>query len=258
VTVDVENLVVRYGPAVAVDGVSLRLDPGERVALIGPNGAGKTSLLNAVCGIVRPAAGRVRIGGEDVTGASPGAIVRRGVSQVPEGRQVFPSLPVEANLLLGAFGRFFRLELVSSTVAYLRRREEVAARLERVYALMPALRELRERPAGQTSGGEQQMVAIGRALMAEPSVLAIDELSLGLGPIVVQSLARFLRTLNEERGVAILLVEQNARLAFELCERAYVLEAGRVVLGGPSSELARRPEVRNAYLGGGIEPVQQR
>jgi branched-chain amino acid transport system ATP-binding protein len=250
---DVEGLVVRYGPATAVDGVSLRLEAGERVALIGPNGAGKTSLLSAVCGVLRPAAGTVRVAGEDVTGAAPRELVRRGVSQVPEGRQVFPTLPVEANLLLGAFGRFFRLELVSSTLAYLRRRDEVQERLERVYSLLPALRELRERPAGQTSGGEQQMVAIGRALMADPRVLAIDELSLGLGPLVVQALARFLRELNETEGVAILLVEQNARLAFELCERAYVLEAGRVVLEGPSTELERRPELRGAYLGGGLE-----
>jgi branched-chain amino acid transport system ATP-binding protein len=248
--IEVDGLVVRYGPAVAVDGVSLRVDAGERVALIGPNGAGKSSVLNAVCGVVRPAAGRVRVDGDDVTGATPNAVVRRGVSQVPEGRQVFPTLPVEANLLLGAYGRFFRHEVVSSTLRYLGRKAEVEERLERVYTLMPKLRELRERPAGLTSGGEQQMVAIGRALMAGPRVLAIDELSLGLAPVVVQSLTAFLRELNEEHGVAILLVEQNALLAFELCERAYVLEAGRLVLEGPSAELQRRPEVRGAYLGG--------
>ena len=249
---EVDELVVRYGPAVAVDGVSLALDAGERVALIGPNGAGKSSLLNAVCGVVRPAAGRVRVDGDDVTGASPGAVVRRGVTQVPEGRQVFPTLPVEANLLLGAFGRHFRSEIVSSTLRYVRRRSEIRARLERVYELMPKLRELRQRPAGQTSGGEQQMVAIGRALMAEPRLLAVDELSLGLAPLVVQQLSEFLVELNEQ-GVAILLVEQNALLAFEVCERAYVLEAGRIVLEGPSADLARNEAVRAAYLGGGLE-----
>jgi branched-chain amino acid transport system ATP-binding protein len=249
----VEDLVVTYGPAVAVDGVSLELAEGERVALVGPNGAGKSSLLNAICGLVKPAAGRVQVGGRDVTGAAPGRIVRLGVTQVPEGRQVFPTLPVEANLLLGAYGRDFRREPISATVRYVRRRSAIAERLERVYALLPALRELRARPAGQTSGGEQQMVAIGRALMAEPRLLAVDELSLGLAPLVVQSLSAFLRKLNEDEGVALLLVEQNALLAFELCERAYVLEAGRSILSGTSAELEKNELVRRAYLGGGLE-----
>ena len=250
---EVEGLVVEYGPAIAVDGVSLSLAPGERVALIGPNGAGKSSLLNAVCGLTKPAAGRVRVSGRDLTGRAPGEVVRAGLTQVPEGRQVFPTLPVEANLLLGAYGREFRHELVTATLRFLGRRAEIAERLERVYALMPKLRELRERPAGQTSGGEQQMVAIGRALMAEPRLLAVDELSLGLAPLIVQSLAEFLLRLNEEEGVALLLVEQNAVLAFELCPRAYVLEAGRLVLEGPSDELQRNETVRSAYLGGGLE-----
>ena len=247
---EVDELIVQYGPAVAVDVVSIQLDAGERVALIGPNGAGKSSLLNAVCGIVKPAGGVVRIDGRDVTGDSAGAIVRLGISQVPEGRQVFPTLPVEANLLLGAYGRDFGAEPISATIRYLGRRGQIQERLERIYGLLPALRELRDRPAGQTSGGEQQMVAIGRALMAEPRLLAIDELSLGLGPIVVQGLSEFLLKLNEEEGVAVLLVEQNALLALELCERAYVVEAGRVVLSGPSSELRENPQVQAAYLGG--------
>jgi branched-chain amino acid transport system ATP-binding protein len=250
---EVDGLVVQYGPAVAVDGVSLTLTAGERVALIGPNGAGKTSLLNAVCGLVRPAAGRVRVNGRDLTGRSPGEIVRAGLTQVPEGRQVFPTLPVEANLLLGAYGREFRHELVRATVRYLRRRAEIGERLERMYSLMPKLRELRARPAGQISGGEQQMVAIGRALMAEPRLLAVDELSLGLAPLVVQSLGDFLLRLNEDEGVALLLIEQNAVLAFELCSRAYVLEAGRLVLAGSSHELQRDETVRSAYLGGGLD-----
>ena len=249
----VDELVVQYGPAVAVDGVSLDLQAGERVALIGPNGAGKSSLLNAACGIVKPAAGSVRIGDRDVTGASPGEIVRLGVSQVPEGRQVFPTLPVESNLLLGAYGRDFRFEPILATVRYLRRRAQIQERLERVYTLLPKLHELRRRPAGQTSGGEQQMVAIGRALMAEPRLLAIDELSLGLAPVVVQGLSQFLLKLNEDEGVALLLVEQNALLAFELCERAYVLEAGRAVLSGTSEELRENRLVQAAYLGGGLE-----
>ncbi|MGH3080257.1 MAG: ABC transporter ATP-binding protein [Gaiellaceae bacterium] len=250
---EVYSLVVQYGPAVAVDGVSLDLDEGERVALIGPNGAGKSSLLNAVCGIVKPAAGAVWVGGAEVTGHSPGDIVRRGVSQVPEGRQVFPTLPVESNLLLGAYGRDFRFEPILATLRYLRRRGEIQERLERVYGLLPKLHELKDRPAGQTSGGEQQMVAIGRALMAEPRLLAIDELSLGLAPIVVQGLSEFLLKLNEDEGVALLLVEQNALLAFELCERAFVLEAGRSVLSGTSAELRENSLVQAAYLGGGLE-----
>ena len=246
-----EDVVIRYGQSMAVDGVSLAVGSGERVALIGPNGAGKTSVLNAACGVIRPAAGRVEIDGRVLTGATPAAVVRRGISQVPEGRHVFATLPVEANLLLGAYGRVFRLEIVSSTIRYLRSKGDVREQLERVYELLPKLRELRERPAGRTSGGEQQMVAIGRALMARPRLLAIDELSLGLAPVLVQSLAEFLVRLNEEEGVAILLVDQSAALAFSLCERAYVLETGRVVLEGPSGELEGRSEVRSAYLGGG-------
>jgi branched-chain amino acid transport system ATP-binding protein len=248
-----EDVVIRYGQAVAVDGVSLAVGSGERVALIGPNGAGKTSVLNAACGVIRPAAGRVEIDGRVLTRATPAAVVRRGISQVPEGRHVFATLPVEANLLLGAYGRVFRLEIVSSTLRYLRSKRDVREQLERVYELLPKLRELRERPAGRTSGGEQQMVAIGRALMARPRLLAIDELSLGLAPVLVQSLAEFLVRLNEEEGVAILLVDQSAALAFSLCERAYVLETGRIVLDGASRDLEGRSEVRSAYLGRGPE-----
>ena len=237
----------------ALDGVSLTLGAGERVALIGANGAGKSSLLNAVCGVVRPAGGSVRVAGDDVTGRTPNHVVRRGVTQVPEGRQVFPSLPVEANLLLGAFGRSFRTEIVDLDAPLpppprTRRGSGWTA----IYTLLPKLHELRDRPAGRTSGGEQQMVAIGRALMAEPRALAIDELSLGLAPMVVEQLAEFLRRLNDEERVAILLVEQNAlaRLRpLRACVRARRRAA--IVAGGRERGDPGHPEVHSAYLGGG-------
>jgi len=170
---EVDDVVVRYGRAVAVDGVSLRIAARERVALIGPNGAGKTSLLNAVCGVVRPAAGHVRVDGDDVTGATPAAVVRRGISQVPEGRHVFATLPVEANLLLGAYGRLFSLEIVSSTLRYVRSRSDVRDRLERVYDLLPQLRDLRER-----AGTDE--LPDGVAAVEQPSLGAIDEGQAGL------------------------------------------------------------------------------
>jgi len=250
---EVDELTVKYGRAVAVEAFSLTLHAGERVTLIGPNGAGKSSLLNAICGMAKPANGRVRIDGRDVTGMSAGRLVGMGVTQVPEGRQVFPSLSVEANLLLGAYGRWSRGSLVLGLGRYLSAGARVADQLDRIYSLLPKLRDLRERPAGRTSGGEQQMVAVGRALMAEPRLLAIDELSLGLAPLVVNELAAFLRQLNEDEGVAILLVEQNARLALDLCPRAYVLESGRCRASGESVRLREEGLLESVYLGGAPE-----
>jgi branched-chain amino acid transport system ATP-binding protein len=215
---EVSELVVRYGQATALDGVSLRVERGEMVALIGPNGAGKTTLLNTVCGLLAPASGTYRVDGR--------------VAQVPEGRQLFADMSVEDNLRLGAW-----------TVSAARRSPDP------VLALFPQLPPLRRRLAGTLSGGEQQMVAVGRALMAQPDLLAVDELSLGLAPMVVDDLAEHLVRLNRERGMAVLLVEQNARLALEICPRAYVLEAGRITLSGKSSELAQSPAVQAAYLG---------
>jgi branched-chain amino acid transport system ATP-binding protein len=216
----VSGLVVRRGAAVALDGVGIEVGRGEMVALIGPNGAGKSTLLDAVAGIVKPAAGRIELDGR--------------LALVPEGRQLFAELTVEDNLRVGAWR--------------VRDRDP-----EPVYRLFPQLRELRRRLAGTLSGGEQQMVAVGRALMARPDLLAVDELSLGLAPLVVDRLAEHLARLNREQGMAVLLVEQNARLALDLCARAYVLEAGRVALAGPSADLERSPAVRAAYLGGGLE-----
>ena len=194
---------------------------GEMVALVGPNGAGKSTLLNAISGIVRPAAGRIELRGR--------------VSQVPEGRQLFGDLTVEDNLRVGAWS--------------VKQRDP-----EPIYQLLPRLRELRGRLAGTLSGGEQQMVAVGRALMARPDLLAVDELSLGLAPLVVKTLADHLLELNRDSGTAVLLVEQNARLALDLCPRAYVLEAGRVALSGPAEELRRSAAVQAAYLGGAVDP----
>lgn len=216
---EVRDLKVRYGSAVALDGVSLDVGDGEMVALVGPNGAGKTTLVNAISGLVRVAGGTVTVQGR--------------VAHVPEGRQLFPELSVDDNLRLGGW--------VSG------QRDPAA-----IYELFPKLRELRRRQAWTLSGGEQQMVAVGRALMAEPLLLAVDELSLGLAPLVVEDLARHLVELNRSRGMAVLLIEQNARLALEICERGYVLEAGRVAMSGSCADLRRSEAVQRSYLGGAV------
>jgi branched-chain amino acid transport system ATP-binding protein len=221
--IEVQDLVVRYGPATALDQVSLHVDDGEMVALIGPNGAGKSTLVNTLSGILKPAAGTVSVRGR--------------LAHVPEGRQVFGDLTVEDNLRLG--GRRYRERDTGP-----------------VHAILPRLTELRHRRAGTLSGGEQQMVAVGRALMSRPDVLAVDELSLGLAPLVVADLVKHLRDLNEQRGLAVLLIEQNARLALDLCARAYVLEAGRIVAEGPSAELARDDRLAAAYLGGVVADAE--
>jgi branched-chain amino acid transport system ATP-binding protein len=212
----IDDLVVRYGSAVALDGASLEVGAGEMVALVGPNGAGKSTLINTISGLLEPSSGTVRCEGR--------------VAQVPEGRQMFPDMSVEDNLVLGGWS--------------IRNRD-----LSEVFDLLPALARMRRRQAGRLSGGEQQMVAVGRALMAKPDLLAIDELSLGLAPLVVAELADHLRRLNRERGTAVLLVEQEVTLAFDVCPRACVLEAGRVIASGQSAELAQSEEVRRAYFG---------
>jgi branched-chain amino acid transport system ATP-binding protein len=220
---EVEELVVRYGSATALDGISLNMQRGEMVALIGPNGAGKTTLLNTLCRLLQPSSGRF--------------MVRGRIAQVPEGRQLFADMRVADNLRLGAWTR--------------RNRDPSS-----VFELFPPLMQLRERIAGTLSGGEQQMVAVGRALMAEPDLLAVDELSLGLAPRVVDDLAEHLVQLNRQRGMSVLLVEQNARLALDICARAYVLEAGRIALSGTSAELRQSPAVQAAYLGAATDEIQ--
>jgi len=218
--IQVESLCVQYGAAIALDGVSLHVSAGEKVALIGANGAGKSTLLNALSGIVAKKSGTIRIDGR--------------WAHVPEGRQLFSELSVEDNLRLGAFCASDR------NPAW-------------IYELLPELAPRRRQRAGSLSGGQQQMVAIGRGLMARPDVLAIDEMSLGLAPLVVQRLAAQLLRLNSERGLALLLVEQSARLALSLCDRAYVFETGRVVAQGAAAELRDSPFVERAYLGGPLE-----
>ncbi|WP_018112286.1 ABC transporter ATP-binding protein [Thermus igniterrae] len=230
----VERLCVRYGPLEAVRGVGFALREGEALALIGPNGAGKTSVLRGLLGLAR-AEGRVVLEGQELKGRSPEALLRLGLVLVPEGRALFPGLSVEDNLLLGGFTRF-------------RRGENLGPDLERVYALFPRLKERRRQLAGTLSGGEQQMLAIGRALMARPRILLLDEPSLGLAPLMVREIYRILAELKRQ-GVTLLLVEQNAKMALSLADRGLVLEAGEVALEGPAELLRQDRRVVEAYLG---------
>jgi branched-chain amino acid transport system ATP-binding protein len=228
----VEKLDVRYGAIHAVRGVSFEVQAGEIVTLIGSNGAGKSTLLRAVSGLVRASAGRVRLAGGDVTNARPEEIVARGCSHVPEGRRIFANLTVLENLQMGAWPR----------------RAVESEALERVFALFPRLRERLTQAGGTLSGGEQQMLAIGRALMAEPKLLLLDEPSLGLAPLLVKQIFEIVHAINAQ-GTTVLLVEQNAHQALRIAHRAYVLETGALALSGPSADLARDPRVRAAYLG---------
>jgi branched-chain amino acid transport system ATP-binding protein len=229
----VENLSAGYGDTQVLWDISLRVDPGEIVALIGSNGAGKSTLLGAISGIVKTWGGEARFGDDLVTGLEPDRVVAAGVVQVPQGRRLFGSLTVEENLLMGA---------------YLRTDGEVKSDLERIVTILPRLRERFDYLAGRLSGGEQQQVAIARALMARPKVLLIDEMSLGLAPVLVDALLDVLQTIHAT-GVSILIVEQDVQTALEVSSRAYVLETGRVTLSGPSAQLLDDPQVKKAYLG---------
>jgi branched-chain amino acid transport system ATP-binding protein len=231
---EVQDLCVSYGHVEAVRGVSLAVDEGRIVTLIGPNGAGKTSLLSALAGLVRPAGGTVRLGGRDVTGLAAHHAVQAGLSLVPEGRAVLGRMTIEENLRLAGELR--------------RGRAEVQAAIEEQYRRFPVLGERRRSPAGTLSGGQQQMLAFARALVARPRVLLLDEPSMGLSPLLVQQVFELVQAIHRE-GATILLVEQNARLALSIADRAYVIERGKVVLEGPARELAEDPRVRAAYLG---------
>jgi branched-chain amino acid transport system ATP-binding protein len=231
---EVQELHVAYGAILALRGVSLVLGQGEVVALIGANGAGKTSTLRAVSGMIRPTRGQIRLAGQDVTGLKSHLLVPRGMAHAPEGRGIFLNLTVQENLDLGA---------------YLRRdRAAVAQDAEDCFRLFPVLKERRKQVSGTLSGGEQQMLAISRALMSRPKLLLLDEPSLGLAPQVVETIFRTLREVNA-KGVSILLVEQNAHLALTLAHYGYVLETGEVAMAGPGKELLASPEIRKAYLG---------
>ncbi|MFZ5677058.1 MAG: ABC transporter ATP-binding protein [Pseudomonadota bacterium] len=239
-----ENVEAVYGQAIlALRGVSLALGEGAVVALLGANGAGKSTTLKAISNLIRAERGAVSQGairwrGQDILGRDPSALVSDGLVQVLEGRHVFPQLTVEQNLVTGA---------------YVRRpsRLRIADDLERIYAWFPRLKTRRQSRAGLTSGGEQQMVAIGRALMTRPTLVLLDEPSMGLAPLIVEEIFEIVRQLNRDSGVSFLLAEQNANLALRYADHAYVLETGRVVASGAAAELARRDDIKNIYLGGG-------
>ncbi|GAB6875362.1 ABC transporter ATP-binding protein [Thermaerobacter litoralis] len=229
-----ENLEIAYGAVQVVWGVSFQVAQGQIVALIGSNGAGKTTTLRALAGVLPLKGGRIRLAGEDITALPAHVRVGRGLVLVPEGRQLWPRMTVEENLILGAYSPALR--------------GRVAQNLERVYAMFPRLKERRAQLAGTLSGGEQQMLAIGRGLMAEPRVLMLDEPSLGLAPKLVEDIFRFVREIATQ-GVTILLVEQNVHQTLEIADYAYVLETGHLALEGPAAELRENDYVRRAYLG---------
>jgi branched-chain amino acid transport system ATP-binding protein len=231
---EMRDVVVRYGKATALQGVSMDISQDEIVTLIGSNGAGKTTTLRAISGLNIPNSGEIRFQGRLINGVEPHEIVRMGVAHVPEGRRVFGPMTVEENLELGAYLRKDRLGMAQD--------------FDRMYESFPRLKERRRQAAGSLSGGEQQMLAIARALMTSPKVLLLDEPSLGLSPILVREVGRIISRINGQ-GVTVILIEQNARMALRLAHRAYILELGRIILQGNARELADNEGVRKAYLG---------
>ena len=231
---EVKDLVVRYGGITAVDGVSLRVEEHETVALIGANGAGKSTVLNTISGLLHPRSGSIVFNGKDLKGVAPHKIVQRGLAQCPEGRRIFLQMTVEDNLEMGGFTQ---------------PGASVAPEMEDVYRRFPRLQERRKQVAGTLSGGEQQMLAMGRALMSKPKLLMLDEPSMGLAPILVEQIFDIIKELHAA-GTTILLVEQNAQAALSVADRAYVLETGAISLSGTGKELMASDQVRKAYLGG--------
>jgi len=231
---ELSKLAVSYGGIQAVKGIDLEVGPGELVCLIGANGAGKTTTLKGICGLLPIKGGRILYRGDDIAGKRPFELVRRGLALVPEGRGVFGALTIEENLAMGAYTR--------------NDAQAIRSDIERVYALFPRLKERRRQTAGTLSGGEQQMLAMGRAMMSRPKLLLLDEPSMGLAPLMVQKVFETILTVSSE-GVTILLIEQNAKLALEVSRRGYVMESGEITLSGEASSLLHDPKVRAAYLG---------
>lgn len=233
----IRNLKCFYGRIMAVKGVSVSVNKGQITTLIGANGSGKSTLLEAICGLLPAWTGEITFRGESLKGLDPPAVVRLGISLVPEGRLIFPPLSVLDNLKLGAYSMYRK-----------RQHARVNESLEKILDLFPILRQRSKQPAGTLSGGEQQMLAIGRALMSHPKMLLLDEPSMGLAPLIVEKIFHILKTLRNE-GITILLVEQNAQAALQIADFGYVFETGNVVLQGPASELLKDQEVKRAYLG---------
>ncbi|MEH6943207.1 ABC transporter ATP-binding protein [Bacillus sp. JJ722] len=231
----IQDVNVYYGNIQALKGVSMEINQGEIVTLIGANGAGKSTLLKTISGLLKPKKGELSYEGQSIGGKAAQAIVKLGISHVPEGRRVFANMSVEENLQLGAFLR--------------KDKEGIKQEMKRVYELFPRLLERQKQLSGTLSGGEQQMLAMGRALMAKPKLLLLDEPSMGLAPLLVKQIFNIIEEINKA-GTTVLLVEQNANLALSIADRAYVVETGRIVLSGKASELTASEEIKNAYLGG--------
>ncbi|WP_410787464.1 ABC transporter ATP-binding protein [Kribbella sp. C-35] len=232
---EIEDIHVHYGKIAALKGVSIQVDEGEIVTLIGANGAGKTTTLKTISGLRPLSSGKISFGGQDISKVAGHERVRRGIGQSPEGRGIFPGMTVQENLFMGSYAR----------------KDNPAKELAEVYELFPRLSERKDQVGGTMSGGEQQMLAIGRALMTKPKVLLLDEPSMGLAPLLVAQIFSIIKEIND-RGTTVLLVEQNARQALQVADRAYVLETGRVVKSAPAHELLDDPSVRAAYLGGDL------
>ncbi len=232
---EIKNLNVHYGVIHALKGISLTVNEGEIVTLIGANGAGKTTTLRTISGLIKPSSGQVLLDGKDITNVPASDKVELGISQVPEGRRIFPEMTVFENLELGAFLR--------------KDKAEIKKDIEQVYELFPILKDRKKQTAGTLSGGEQQMLAMGRALMSRPRILLLDEPSMGLAPLLVREIFNIITDINKS-GTTILLVEQNASMALSIADRAYVLENGSIVMSGSGKELAKSSEIQKAYLGG--------
>jgi branched-chain amino acid transport system ATP-binding protein len=232
---NIQDLHVRYGGIHAVKGVNLNVSEGSIVTLIGANGAGKSSILRAICGLVKPSAGKITFDGKDITRIATDNIIKLGISLVPEGRRVFTNLTVTENLVLGGYTQ--------------KEKSQVQKDIDRVFGLFPRLKEREAQLAGTLSGGEQQMLAVGRALMSRPKLMMMDEPSLGLAPMLVKDVFKIIKEIREKEGVTILLIEQNARMALQVADYAYVLETGNITIQGSGSELTRNDAVKKAYLG---------